>query len=269
MKLHVLLGSMAVTGLSTFVCGDARVVITEIMYNPASEEKRNESEWVEIANVGDQAVEMKGWSLDDEDTSDWSPFTATLEPGAVAVLVNAGSVTEQEFRSAWDSAASAQNATYQVIPVKWGGLANQAPSENETLQLLDSQGKVVCEVNYDTADDWPIVGLKGGPSIWLTDVRAEKLSIGTLWRASVEGEAGARRCATTTVFNEADVGSPGSVENIRGTATPTTPDDMQVTPEQPGQPEQPVLARPENAPPAPKPAPPAGGGGNKDSKKAD
>lgn len=81
-----------------------RIVITEIMYNPASSERAGETEWVEIANVGDEAVEIRKWRLDDEDRGEWGPFSCRLEPGGAAVLVNAKAVDERAFREAWDAA---------------------------------------------------------------------------------------------------------------------------------------------------------------------
>ena len=38
-------------GLGSATFGQARVLITEIIYNPASTETRNQTEWVEIANL--------------------------------------------------------------------------------------------------------------------------------------------------------------------------------------------------------------------------
>lgn len=81
-----------------------RVVITEIMYNPASNERAGETEWVEIANVGDAPVAIRNWHLDDEDRGEWGRFSCILEPGGVAVLVNAKAVDERMFREAWDAA---------------------------------------------------------------------------------------------------------------------------------------------------------------------
>ena len=58
------------------------VIITEIMYNPASTESRGAAEWVEIANIGVQPVTLDQWRLADEDASamqQWSPFGAVLQ----------------------------------------------------------------------------------------------------------------------------------------------------------------------------------------------
>jgi hypothetical protein len=52
---------------------NAAVVISEIMYNPAGADGSNPvSEWVEIYNSGDAAVDISGWRLDDEDAPTWA-----------------------------------------------------------------------------------------------------------------------------------------------------------------------------------------------------
>src|SRR5262245_50993604 len=98
-----------------------RIIITEIMYNPHSDEKNNETEWVEIANVGTETMEIKNWRLDDEDKKNWGKFSCTLQPGGVAVIINGDAVKEDQFRAAWDVAGgdSHNQLEYQVIPVKW------------------------------------------------------------------------------------------------------------------------------------------------------
>lgn len=143
---------------------ESTIVITEIMYNPASDEGKGQPEWVEIANLGAVAVEISDWRLDDEDSlpfDQWGPFSCVLAPGGVAVLVNATAVDEAQFRAAWDAAVAADDAApdaapdaagstslpasatsgsgatpsavdpgdvgktpYLVIPVKWGGISN-------------------------------------------------------------------------------------------------------------------------------------------------
>lgn len=196
---------------------DGRVIITEIMYNPASDEQRGQTEWVEIANVGDAPLEMTDWRLDDEDKGDWSAFTCTLEAGGVAILVNAMAVDEQAFREAWDAPESAEGeevSSYQIIPVRWGSLANSPSEKNEMLELHDGDGKTVCAVNIQRGGDWPDVGRPDGPSIYLTDLTAEDLSDGKLWKASAEDDGLSRACRTTDIFDGGDIGSPGVVPGI-------------------------------------------------------
>ncbi len=196
-----------------------QIVITEIMYNPASDESRGEPEWVEIANLGTTTVELSGWRLDDEDTlpmEQWGPFSCVLGPGEVAVLVHRN-VEEEEFRAAWDDPESP--VSYQVIRVKWGGLANTPSETNEILRLRDGAGEIVCEVNFRNGDGWPKLTALGGPSIYLVDLDATDLSSGAHWRASKAGEHGAIERKPTRVFGGKDIGSPGRLPPRHGQLT--------------------------------------------------
>jgi hypothetical protein len=187
---------MALLFFASAAFGQARVIITEVMYNPNSNEKAGETEWVEIANVGTESIEIKDWRLDDEDRNDWGKFACTLAPGKVAVLVNAKAVNEQQFRAAWDqmndSADSSAQFEYQVIPVQWGGISNSPSSDNEVLRLLNEKNEVICEVKQE--GEWPSCEKPDGPSIALLDVTAANISNGALWRRSEEGQDGARAC---------------------------------------------------------------------------
>lgn len=200
-----------------------RIVITEVMYNPASDEKRGEPEWVEIMNVGTAPVVLDGWKLDDEDTralDDWSSFSITLAPGAIAVLINGDAVTETDFRAAWDDPS--EPANYAVVPVSWGGISNNPSETNEVLRLLDGAGAVVCEVNLRNGDGWPRLSTGGGPSIYLTAPTAPDVNDGSLWKASEAGVAGALVCRQVSVFTGRDIGSPGRVPTGTATAREST-----------------------------------------------
>lgn len=217
--------ALFVTGTVSVVAGSAhaapdhewRIIITEIMYNPASEEGQGQAEWVEIANLSAEPVVIKDWRLDDEDDNDWGRFSCTIEPGGIVVLVNGDAVKESGFRAAWEldyDSESAREPTYQVIGVKWGSLANSPSGSNEILQLLDEHDDIVCEVNYRSGDGWPDVSRPDGASIWLNDLRATDLNKGELWTRSEDGLHGARKAIMTPIFSAGDVGSPGYVEGL-------------------------------------------------------
>lgn len=222
MRLNVL-KLMAVVSLSSSAAAQPHVIITEIMYNPASEERKNQTEWVEIANAGTEAIELKDWRLDDEDKEDWGKFSCTLAPGAVAVLINGDSVKEKQFRAAWDpadqNAGSAAKLTYQVIPVKWSSLGNSPGADDEVLQLRNDKDEVVCEVKHQGR--WPSCRKPDGASIFLIDVKAANLSDGSVWRCSEAGKDGGRENTTTDLFNGKDIGSPGYVPGL--SSSPPTP----------------------------------------------
>jgi len=216
----------ATVALASSAFGQGRVIITEIMYNPASTEKKGESEWVEIANVGTEAVEIKDWKLSDGGKRQWGKFSCTLAPGGVAVLINGDAVKEEEFREAWDESGEGNSASpklnYQVIPVKWGSLSNDAAPEKDSIRLLNDKDEVVCDIKKTA--DWPRVTGAGGPSIFVSDPNAADLSNGKLWRISENGLDGAHHNKTTKAFDKADCGSPGYVPGLGGKPASTTPE---------------------------------------------
>jgi hypothetical protein len=213
MRSSAVLGIVSVTLAAACVFpaqGQARVVITEVMFNPNSKEDRGETEWVEIANVGNESITMKDWMLDDEDRGNWGLFTCTLAPGGVAVLINGEAVKEDEFRAAWDDAGSPLN--YQVLAIQWGGISNTPSKDNEVLQLLDDKDTVICEVRQ--AEGWPKVGKPDGPSIWLTEPKAADTNVGKLWHKSEAGKDGVRENKKAGIFAGKDCGSPGYVPGL-------------------------------------------------------
>lgn len=215
-----ILAAIACLSIAGSAFGQARIVITEIMYNPASNEKKNETEWVEIANVGNETAEIKDWRLAVKDKkSRWGKFSCTLAPGGVAVIINGEAMTEEKFREAWDITSESESAApalaYQVIAVKWGGLANKA--EN-AVQLLNEKDEVVNEQR----GSWPKVAGAGGPSIFLADVNDTE-ETKDAWRISVINMDGARHNKTTDIFDKQDIGSPGYVPGINGHPAATTP----------------------------------------------
>lgn len=83
MRLFFLPVAVSTLLTSTAALAQPRVIITEIMYNPNSNEQRGETEWVEIANVGSESIAINNWRLDDEDQADWGKFSCMLAPGDV------------------------------------------------------------------------------------------------------------------------------------------------------------------------------------------
>jgi hypothetical protein len=183
-----------------------RIVITELMINPDSDESSpGVGEWIELANVGTSAVNLEGWLLDDEDSTNWSaiPAGVVLQPNQVAVLFDAAFSTESVFRAEWGVPANAL-----VVGIAWGNLANSGTSTNEVLQLLDNTGAQADLVNYESGGAWPSLS-SGGPSISLVHVAADN-NVGASWERSGTGAFPAVS-PTGPTFATTDVGSPGRV----------------------------------------------------------
>lgn len=185
----------------------ALVLITEIMYNPASDERPPaQTEWVEIYNPGQAAVSLEGWYLADEDGRTAAIAAGVeLSPGEAAVLIPAAQSVE-DFRAAW-------GGQFQVIPLeKWASLANSPSPQNEILTLRRSDDSVADEVNFDDSAPWP-KDTPQGPSIYLIPgaIDAAANDEGGNWRRSEAGVHGAYAATQTPEYSDRDIGSPGTV----------------------------------------------------------
>ncbi len=198
-----------------------QVLISEIMYNPASKEGHsgNESspahptkvEWVELYNAGDEPVDLAGCMLKDEDGQTQAiPQGVTIKPGEAVVLIP-GKQTVTGFREAWGNG-------FTVIPLDgWerpglSNLANNPSEDNEQLTFCNADGEVLDAVNYDDESPWPS-DEPHGPSIVLQPghFSAEGNDAGDAWASAVEGQLGARFAKRTDDFRDDDLGSPGTV----------------------------------------------------------
>jgi autotransporter-associated beta strand protein len=208
-------GSIVVTDNET---GD--VIITEVMYDPAGAGGREAfAEYVEIYNRGSAAVDLSGWTLDDEDPQNWGAIASgtVLAPGQVGVLFNRyfGAVTPEAFRQAWNVPENAA-----LIGIDWsmeddgsgkqrGGLHNTPSAANEILVLRDGAGTGRNTVNLERGTNgWP--AYLPGASVFLTNASLNN-TIPSSWASSVAGTAGAVNPLADTYFDTLDVGSPGFV----------------------------------------------------------
>ncbi|MDM8530892.1 Calx-beta domain-containing protein [Anaerolineales bacterium HSG25] len=198
------------------------LLITEIMYDPASPDTNFEWEWIELYNIGNTAIDLSGYVLDDDDYSALN--TANITSGLVpasgsAVLFNVDEVITSEFKAAWGNSIN-------LIPVgNWAGFANTSTGDRASLwrNITEYTGR-----NYDnTVDDvfylsgsggWPN---PSGESIYLNDLEIDN-NVENGWVLSTIN-------GVTPVYtgyesiNGLDIGSPGlapPVLTITKTADP-------------------------------------------------
>ena len=198
-----------------------QVVISEIMYNPDSQEGYHEkadqpasptrTEWVELYNPTGAAVDLSGWVLKDDDGATGALPQGASIPAGGAVVVVPDAVTAEQFAAAWGDGIT----VYPVSGWADGGmnnLANNPKPDNEVLELLDAGGNGVDRVAYDDEGDWP-GDTPDGPSIYLTagSLTAAANDSGANWKKSKDGKEGAAKNTKTDVFDGEDVGSPGKV----------------------------------------------------------
>lgn len=191
------------------------VLITEIMYDPASDEKPPvRTEWVELYNNGQEAVDVGGWYLADEDGRTQPLPAGTMIEARQTIVLVPGDVegNAAAFRAAWGEGCVAYAlADWSKGKDGMSGLANAPSTENEILTLRDSGEQAIDEVNYRKADPWPKG--KAGASIYLapTALTAVGNDDGANWRRSEFTLHGALNAKATEVFSDRDCGSPGTV----------------------------------------------------------
>lgn len=188
------------------------IIITEIMYDPASDERwPTRTEWLEIYNTTDHAISLEGWHLANE-RGRTHPIVAGVEigPGEAAVLIP-GNQTADEFRAAWGDG-------FQVVPMDgWHRpglhqLTNEPSEEAGVLTLRRPGSDVADTVNYESEARWP-VNKPDGPSIYLLPhaIDGESNNDGSNWRRSEAGRHGARHAKPDGGYDPRDLGSPGVV----------------------------------------------------------
>lgn len=191
----------------------AVLIISEIMYDPASDERwPARTEWVEVYNPGDQTVSMQGWYLANENGRT-EPIEAevTLDPGEAVVLIP-GNQSVENFREAWGEG-------FDVVPLDgWHKpglhqLTNTPDAEQAGVLTLHREDESPSDmVNWDNEDPWP-PNKPDGPSIYVLPEHLDRFSNtqGENWVRSEAGVHGARHAEATEDYSAEDVGSPGVV----------------------------------------------------------
>ncbi|MFA9478171.1 lamin tail domain-containing protein [Phycisphaerales bacterium AB-hyl4] len=209
----LVLGVM-VLGVGAVAWGD-EIVITEIMYDPASEERwPAKTEWIEIYNRGQREISLEGWFLANERGQTHPIHGRVMIQPREAVVLIPGNQTVKDFRAAWGEG-------YQVIPLDgWHKpglhqLTNEPSDKTGVLTLRRPTGDVADEVNYDNEGRWP-PNKPDGPSIYLLPHAIDTTSNndGSNWARSESGRHGARHARPDGGYDQRDVGSPGVVVTV-------------------------------------------------------
>lgn len=127
-----LYAAMSACALLLASTATAQMRITEYMYDGAN------GEFVEFTNVGGTAIDMSGWSFDDDSAMPGS-FSlgafGTVAPGQSVIVAE---TAEAAFRTAWNLAADVR-----IV----GGL-NQGLGRNDVIHLYDAQAQLVDRLGY-------------------------------------------------------------------------------------------------------------------------
>lgn len=140
------------------------VVINEVGYDVGDDSKP--WEFIELVNVGDEPVDISGWSLDEAVRFTFPEATVLQSGGYVVVAQNPG-----EFSAAFGVSAL-------------GPFDGRLSNGGETIELRDGNGDKQDEVDYRLGYPWPTVGDIEGYSIQLISPLLEN-DLGGSWRSAL------------------------------------------------------------------------------------
>lgn len=200
---------------------ESNLVITEIMYNPNSSENR--WEWIEVYNKGLESIDLSGYVLDDNNSSeqgDANILTGSIPPNSTAILFDAD-ITLEQFTEVWGDV--------NAIPVVgWPGLNNPGDSIGlwDSFESYDgdntSQVNIIEQVIYENGGDWPESNNAG--SIFLIAIDFDN-TLGSNWSLSedaIETPLGTASSSQELHTNTGlDIGSPNPIVEEEDITPPT------------------------------------------------
>ena len=116
------------------------VKINEVLYDPDPSGDDAAHEWVELYNAGPEAVDLEGWTLTDNASSD--ALSPVLLPSGGFVVVAAS----ERFEESWPDFEG------PLLTVEDGRLGNGLSNQGDRLTLHDAEGRVVDAMSYGDDD---------------------------------------------------------------------------------------------------------------------
>ncbi|TWT87124.1 hypothetical protein Mal64_26590 [Pseudobythopirellula maris] len=190
----------ALLAMAFAAVAQASIVISEVMYDPASPE--DNWEWVELYNSGPAAVDLAGSVIDDNNGT--AHGSANIAAGLIpvsgfAVLYNADDISASDFTAAWGAGINLVAVTH------WSamGLNNGGDTIGLWGSFADYSGDHAAHANTILSVAYPDLA-SSGPSVALTDL-ADQGS----FAVSQSGVDGAYVSTLDAGNVGDDVGSPG------------------------------------------------------------
>ncbi len=144
------------------------IIINEIMYN--ADKDQDTKDWIELYNAGSKEVNLKGWSIIDEDTSH-TEFVIDedylIKPDEYIILTRESAEFEKFI--------NISNKIFGDLDFGIGG--------NDIIRLIDSEGVTHDSVNYDNDIPWPDNADGTGFTIELINPILDN-NIGSNWKVS-------------------------------------------------------------------------------------
>ena len=142
------------------------IVINEIMYKTPATQKG--SEFVELYNRGDKAVDLDGWAIHGGITFAFDSETKLKPKGFIVIAADAALL----------------RGTHGNINAV-GNFTGKLNNSGDLLRLTDKFGNLVNQVDYRPGGDWPVLAHGGGSSMELIHPLMDN-SLASAWRDSDE-----------------------------------------------------------------------------------
>jgi uncharacterized protein YjiK len=179
------------------------IQITEYSYSSLN------GEFVEFTNTGATAVDMTGWSFDDNSriagSFSLSGF-GVVKPGESVIITE--TVDVAAFRTAWGLPATVKVLGGSNVAKTLGG-SDQALQRADEINLYDASGAVVDRLTYDDAT------IAGSPRTLNVSAYTDPANLGkndaSKWKLSTVGDIqGGKASILVGGVTATDIGSPGS-----------------------------------------------------------
>jgi hypothetical protein len=177
------------------------LVFTELHYHPNNPALDDESdqEFIEIQNVGSQAVELDGVQITEfAETPYVFPNGLSLQPGQYIVVARTPAV----FTSIYGDSINLAPGGY--------GSANLS-NTGETIAIRDANGGLLASLTYGDASPWPAAADGGGPSLQIIDPQGNANNPAN-WRVSLRNGGSPGRDDTPTPELAGDYDISGVVD---------------------------------------------------------
>jgi hypothetical protein len=148
-----------------------QLVINEINYK--SSDENDTGDWIEIFNNGDQTVDLTGWIIHDDDTSNQFIFPAgqLIYPKEYLVI----NENNTKFQSIYPG------ITNSVGEFKFG-----LSSSGDIINLFDNEGNLIDKVRYGAQLPWPVEPSGTGATLELNALSLDN-ELAENWSASKPG----------------------------------------------------------------------------------
>ena len=186
------------------------IVINEINYNSLT--GTSGTEWIELANPNNAAVNISGWSLEDESGNFYGLPANTTIPALGFLVITADTVA---FRAIYTNPAIALRGSFG------GGITPfDLNNAGERIRLSNANNVMIDTVRYDDVAPWPISPDGTGPTLQLNATNLDN-TIATNWvgQAATPGFGNFAQAQSITLGSILDKPSTAAPFTVAATAT--------------------------------------------------